>query len=651
MKEMIKINNLNKEFQSGETQLKVLKNINLTIQSGEMIAIMGASGSGKSTLMNIIGCLDRPTSGNYTIYEKSVDTLNEDELAQLRSEHFGFIFQRYHLLPSLTALSNVETPAIYSGTPLHIRHERAKLLLEKLDLKDKIHHYPNQLSGGQQQRVSIARALMNGGNIILADEPTGALDSQSGEQVMKLLKELNDEGHTIIIVTHDKNVANHAKRIIEIKDGEILSDKPNLNNTEINTHQKTRNVSFNHESLSNYANITQLVEAFKMALNAVLTHKMRSFLTMLGIIIGIASVVSVVALGKGSTQKIISDINSMGTNTIDIYPGKGFGDKKASQIHTLSEKDVSLIANQSYVDSVSPNVGSTQYITYKSQSLTAQISGVGESYFQVKDIDFAQGHGFNNVAIKKQMQLAVIDNNTKKKIFPNEDPIGKVILINFIPCKIIGVSKEKQTAFGVNDNLNIWVPYTTAMTRLQHITYLNSITVRVKDNIQTDVAENGITELLKMSHRTQDFFTVNTDSIKATIEKTTSTMTLLISAIAIISLIVGGIGVMNIMLVSVTERTKEIGVRIAIGARQIDILQQFLIEAVLVCLMGGSIGVSISLFIAFIFNHFSSNFVMSYSVSSILLAFFCSTIIGIIFGFLPAKNAAKLDPIVALSVE
>jgi macrolide transport system ATP-binding/permease protein len=582
-----------------------------------------------------------------------VNTLNEDELAKLRSEHFGFIFQRYHLLPSLTALSNVETPAIYSGTPLHIRHEKAKLLLERLGLKDKLYHYPNQLSGGQQQRVSVARALMNGGNIILADEPTGALDSHSGEQVMKLLKELNNEGHTIIIVTHDKNVAIHAKRIIEIKDGEILSDKPN---TEVNTEnvvekQKIKEVNFG-SVVSHYANINQFVEAFKMALNAVLTHKMRSFLTMLGIIIGIASVVSVVALGNGSTQKIISDINSMGTNTIDIYPGKGFGDKKASQIHTLSEKDVNLLSNQSYVDSVSPNVGSTQYITYKNQSLTAQISGVGESYFQVKDIDFAKGHGFNDVAIKKQMQLAVIDNNTKKKLFADDDnPLGKVILINFIPCKIIGVTKEKQTAFGVNDNLNIWVPYSTAMTRLQHINYFNSITVRVKDDVPTDIAENGITELLTMTHRSKDFFTINTDSIKATIEKTTATMTLLISAIAIISLIVGGIGVMNIMLVSVTERTKEIGVRIAIGARQIDILQQFLIEAVLVCLMGGSIGVLLSLLIASIFNHFSTNFLMSYSMSSILLAFLCSTLIGIIFGFLPAKNAAKLDPIIALSVE
>ena len=289
---LLEVRALRREFPSGESTITVLKDIDLAIRRGEMVAIVGASGSGKSTLMNILGCLDRPSGGVYRVAGKETSALSPDELAQLRREHFGFVFQRYHLLPDLNALGNVEIPAIYAGRDRAARHARANAVLGKLGLSDRTHHRPGQLSGGQQQRVSIARALMNGAEVILADEPTGALDSKSGQAVMNILKELNGEGHTVILVTHDMQVAQHARRIIEIADGEIVADRPNASDapaTPVVTIAKP--LADAAPAAAWRAHAERFAEAFKMALLAMAAHRLRTFLTMLGIIIGIASVV------------------------------------------------------------------------------------------------------------------------------------------------------------------------------------------------------------------------------------------------------------------------------------------------------------------------------------------------------------------------
>lgn len=647
MNNIIEISNLNKKFGEGNNEVHILKDINLSIKSGDFIAIIGASGSGKSTLMNILGCLDTASNGSYKIDGEEASNMDSDGLAALRRKKFGFIFQRYNLLSTLTAIENVALPAVYSGVPQSEREDRAKKILSDLGLEDKIKNKPHELSGGQQQRVSIGRALMNGGEIILADEPTGALDSHSGEMVMGIIKELHEKGHTIILVTHDKNIANYANRIIEIKDGEIISDTSKSSHYSLvkkETIKEKNSFSFFKD---------QLVESFKMALNAISAHKLRSFLTMLGIIIGIASVVSIVALGNGSQQKILSDISSMGTNTIDIYPGEGFGDMRSGKVKTLTANDSQVLNRQSYVDSSTPNSSTSGALTYKNIAVNAQVKGVGYEFFDVKGIDIAKGNKFYQKDIKNSSQVAVIDKNTQNKLFPNgEDPIGKILFINKKPLKIIGVSQEKKSAFGNDDNLNIWAPYTTVMNRISGSKNIDSITVKVKDNVSMQAAEKSIIDLLTVKHGgKKDFFTMNTDSIKQTVESTTNTMTLLISSIAVIALIVGGIGVMNIMLVSVTERTKEIGVRMAIGAREYNILQQFLIEAILICLIGGAAGIALSYGISILFNNIVTNFAMTFSTMSIIMAVVCSTMIGIIFGFMPARNASKLNPITALSRE
>ncbi|MBQ4132641.1 MAG: MacB family efflux pump subunit, partial [Desulfovibrionaceae bacterium] len=628
------------------SRFQILYDINLEIRHGEFVAIIGQSGSGKSTLMNILGCLDQVSSGSYRINGEDVATLGPNALAGLRCDTFGFIFQRYNLLSTLNAVDNVALPAAYAGVPHLERCERAREILGQLDMGDKLGSLPNQLSGGQQQRVSIGRALMNGGEVILADEPTGALDSGSGEMVMSILRELHGRGHTVILVTHDSNVAAYANRQIEIHDGRIRRDERTGPEENVQADLKPERPAAN--SLRFYRD--QFIESVKMSIQAIVAHKMRSLLTMLGIIIGIASVVSVVALGKGSQERILSDIQSMGTNTINIYPGKNWGDMRSGQVQTLTVDDSDVLSGQSYLDSSTPNSSAQGILTYRNISLSATLNGVGEQYFDVKGMSIDRGRFFTAQDVRRNASVVVIDPNTSSSLFPDgDDPIGKIVIFNKQPLEIIGLTTQQDSVFGPNDRLQLWAPYTTVMNKITGNRHISSITVKVKEGVNSQVAEKNVVALLTAKHGAQDFFTQNTDSIQKTVESTTGTMTLLISCIALISLVVGGIGVMNIMLVSVTERTREIGIRMSIGARQYNILVQFLVEAVLICLIGGITGILFSFLVGFIFNQFVESFAMSFSPGSILVAIGCSTCIGVLFGYMPARNASRLNPIEALA--
>ena len=638
---LIEIEKLNKYFGTGENQAHILKDINLSIDQGDFVAIIGASGSGKSTLMNIIGCLDTTSSGVCRIDGKETIAMNADELSDLRQRKFGFIFQRYNLLAALNANENVALPAVYAGMLARERKACADALLDKLGLKEKTQNRPNQLSGGQQQRVSIARALMNGGEIILADEPTGALDSKSGETVLEILKDLHREGHTIIMVTHDPNIAATASRVIEIKDGRIIKDE--------------RQQPYQHEQKLTKGEYRaprfwdQLVESFKMATSAIMAHKLRALLTMLGIVIGIASVISVVALGRGTQQQVLSNINSLGTNTMTIMNGTGFGDRRANLTKNLTISDAELLNKQGFVDSTTPSSNLSATVIYGNTNVTGSVNGVGEQYLNVKGMKMVSGRFFNASEVKEAAQVVVIDANTQKDLGIIAPVEGKVILVDKKPLKIIGLAEESNNMH--QTSLKLWTPYTTLMQRISGEKHIDSLTVKVKDEVESQTAEKSVISLLSAKHGKKDFFIMNSDTIKQTITSTTNTLTLLISSIALISLVVGGIGVMNIMLVSVTERTKEIGVRMAIGAKQRNILQQFLIEAILICLLGGVIGILLAGTIITLFNTLGSNFKMLLSLESVVLAVFFSTLIGVVFGYMPAKNASKLNPIVALSQE
>jgi macrolide transport system ATP-binding/permease protein len=643
---LIRVRGVSRAFPAGDEMVLVLKDVDLNIEAGEMMAIIGASGSGKSTLMNILGCLDRPTTGSYWIEGRETSKMTADELAALRRERFGFIFQRYHLLGDLSAAGNVEVPAIYAGRSRSDRHKRAITLLNRLGLAERTSNIPGKLSGGQQQRVSIARALMNGGEIILADEPTGALDTHSGSEVMKILRELHAEGHTIILVTHDKTIADHADRVVEISDGVIISDERNISKSAAMPHpirEQAPDVGWRGA-------IDRLTEAFRMAVVAIWAHKMRSLLTMLGIIIGIASVAAISALGAGSQRQILNSISSLGTNTIEIRAGKGIGDLEAGKIRTLVPADAEALVNEPYVDSVTPTIATRVTVRRAAVAVDAAVTGVGASFFRVRGVKLDRGQLFDAEDVTTYSQNVVIDTNAARDLFPDRvDPVGQVILLGTMPARVVGVTKP-ETSFGpATDTLTVYAPYTTVMGRMLGRPNVDGITVRINDDIDPGNVEAAVSRLIERRHGAKDFFLTNSATIRETIEATTQTLTLLMSSVAVISLIVGGIGVMNIMLVSVTERTREIGVRIAVGARRGDILSQFLIEAILVCLVGGFIGVMLALGIGGLFNLLSSDFKMAFSSASIMMAFTCSSLIGVIFGFLPARNAANLDPIEALA--
>ena len=659
---IIRIRNLYRRFKSGDGEVTILKGLNLEIEAGEMVAIIGQSGSGKSTLMNILGCLDRPSAGEYFINGKNATDLSPQERAALRRENIGFIFQRYHLLADLKAWENVAIPAIYAGTAADVRESRAKALLTRLGLGDRTDHKPSQLSGGQQQRVSIARALMNGGQIIFADEPTGALDSHSGEEVMKILGELHAEGHTIILVTHDRHIADHADRVIEIKDGEIIADR----RQDADGSASGKRAATPEVKKTVFGAAGRITSAISMAWRAILGHKLRAFLTMLGIIIGIASVVSVVALGQGAQQQVLNSISDLGSNTIQIFPGQ-FGDRRAGRIRTLIPADATVLAKQDFIDSATPVVSASATVRYNNKELTGEITGAGDQYFQVQNLPIVAGRSFNQKDIDDYAAVAILDQKGAQNLFNASaangyaGALGEVILLKNVPVRIIGVvDTSSQSRFEVGNNISVYMPYTAAMNRLLGRSNVSSIILRISDSANPAVAEDAITRILTRRHGSQDFSLFNSDSLRKAISQSVQVFSILISSIAVISLVVGGIGVMNIMLVSVTERTQEIGIRMAVGARQSDILMQFLIEALMLCLLGGAIGVGLAYGFGWVMNNSGSGapsggeqaaFKLVYSTASTIAAVICASGIGLLFGFLPARNAARLDPVEALSRE
>lgn len=651
-KELIVLNDVRRDFPAGETTVSILKGINLTITKGEMVAIVGASGSGKSTLMNILGCLDRPSSGSYRVRDQETAALDADDLSELRRNHFGFIFQRYHLLGELTALGNVEIPAIYAGMQPSERKKRARILLERLGMGERTDHRPSQLSGGQQQRVSIARALMNDGEVILADEPTGALDKHSGEEVLRILEELHAEGRTIIIVTHDMTVAQRAERIIEISDGEILSDQANTPSEHMpGKADVIKNIGDDYARVSILrAFFDRFIEAFHMALLSMNAHRMRTFLTMLGVIIGIAAVVSMVALGNGTRAQILENINRLGTNTLNIFAGKSMADVRAAKVTTLVDSDAKALAEQPYAAAVTPTVSTSTTARRGAIEANASVTGVSDQFFAAQGATLVAGQLFDAQSVNNRTLDLVVDKTAAGTLFPDDatSAVGSIVLVGKVPARIVGIIELQQ--FGPSsDTLSLYLPYTTVQTRFLGNTTLRSITLKIADNYDSRLAETAVRRFLIMRHGTEDFSIRNSDEFREQVMKSAQVLTLLVASIALISLVVGGIGVMNIMLVTVSERINEIGVRMAVGARQSDILQQFLIEAVLVCLIGGTLGILLGLSVGLLFDVINAPFKLAYSMSSIITAFVFSTLIGIVFGYLPARNASKLDPVAALA--
>ena len=636
----------------GGVEVRALKEVDLTIYPGEFVAIVGTSGSGKSTLMNILGCLDRPNSGKYVFAGRDIASFDSDGLAWLRREAFGFVFQSYNLLATETAEENVEVPGIYAGLSAAERELRAQSLLSSLGLGERLDHRPNQLSGGQQQRVSIARAMMNGGNIILADEPTGALDTRSGTEVMALLRDLHSRGHTIILITHEPNIAEHADRTIEIQDGRIVSDTgPAEGAIKPEKNKELRELFLSRKTASL---IGGLNEAIRMALRSLMANAFRTFLTLLGIVIGVSSVVALLAIGQGAQSDIVDRISSVGTNVLNLQPDRADGQRRnAPSTLTFEDADAIETGVPNVLYSL-PRISGNMTIRHGAEDHSTEVIATLDTVTAAKSWPLARGMFFTREDSNKFTPVAVLGATVYDELFPDgSDPLGEWILLRNIPFQVIGVLTRKGASGNTDQDDAIYVPLKAGATRLFGDQVASRIEVMVDDVTKISETEDDLIAFMRDRHNgVEDFRIFNAAELLATLQETQATLRIFLGAVGGIALLVGGIGVMNIMLVSVTERTREIGVRMATGARQRDILMQFLAEAIVVSLIGGLLGVALGFGVGALLQAVPNiNINVVYTSTPAIIAFSCAAATGLIFGFAPARKAAKLDPVVALSNE
>lgn len=656
---IIELKEIHKTYSTGLCAVAALQGVSLSVEEGEFLAIMGPSGSGKSTLLHLLGFLDRPDKGEYFLSGKNVTALNDNELALLRNSLMGFVFQQFHLLPRITALENAELPLIYAGKR-HMK-EKATEKIREVGLAQRALHRPNELSGGEQQRIAIARALVNDPLIIFADEPTGNLDTKSQNEIMAIIRELNNKGKTVIMVTHEEEVAEYARRIVRMRDGKIISDEKNGG---VSKEVSARPVEISIDGIISGSHTeikrAELADHLRQAFFAIVSHKMRSLLSMLGILIGVAAVIAMLALGGGAQESIEKQLASLGSNLLMVRSG-------SHQLHGVSLgaglvtrftfQDVDAITKLPGIRRVSPTVSGAAQLVYANKNWNTQVQGVGVNYAEMRAATPTAGAFFREEDLHMRARVAVLGTTVVTQLFGEANPIDSYIRINRITFKVIGVLPQKgATGWHDQDNM-IVIPVTTAMYRLLGKQYIDSIDVEVSDISMMDSAQEAIKDLLMKRHHlamtkeNEDSFEVrNMADIKQTLEATTKTMSWLLGAIAAISLLVGGIGIMNIMLVSVTERTREIGLRKAIGARESDIMSQFLIEAVTMTFAGGIAGVAFGASIALLLSFFAG-WTVKISLFSILLATIFSIAVGLVFGLWPARQAAKLNPIEALRYE
>jgi macrolide transport system ATP-binding/permease protein len=711
--ELIRLENIFKNYRRGDLDIPVLQGVSLSIRAGELIALVGASGSGKSTLMNILGCLDRPTSGKYWLDGKEISAASADERAILRNTKIGFVFQNFNLLPRTSALDNVQVPLNYSAAhPSDAQcRQQATEMLEVVGLADRMEHEPSELSGGQQQRVAIARSLINRPRVLLADEPTGNLDSRTTEDLLRMMQRLNEqEGITIIVVTHDENVARHAKRVIRIRDGVIEEEgsRPqSIGPRPVEAPPQAKSAPAPAEA--DWQVIKNAYRIFRTALYALRRNVMRSVLTCLGIIIGIAAVIAMMEIGGGSSRSIEQAIASLGASVIQIDPADvtvgGVNSGRGGRV-TLTPEDAEALRREcTAVRFVAPSVDAWGQVVYGNRNWRpSRILGATPDYLVVRNWPVAEGEPFTAADVRTAASVCLIGQTVAQKLFENESPIGKELRFRNIGLKVVGIlSRKGANVMGWDQDDFLLAPLTTIKFRvsgmrqatqpaaaatasstanslsqvypnqqvqlyppqsaiqaantpqLTRFSDLDDVWVAAGSPQNIPLVIRQVTAVLRDRHHIEpgapdDFRIRDLTEISQTFAATSRVMTNLLLVVALISLVVGGVGIMNIMLVSVTERTHEIGIRMAVGAQARDILRQFLVEAVVLCLAGGVVGI--------LLGRGASASITALlhwptvpSLPAIIASVAVAVTVGIIFGYYPAWKASRLDPIEALRYE
>ena len=692
---VIRVENASRTYHVGGVDVHALNNVSLEIRRGEFVAIMGASGSGKSTLMALLGCLDRPGSGRYLFEGMDVAGLGEPELARIRSDRLGFVFQSFNLLARTSALENVALPLFYaSAGPVRRgpRLARARAALALLGLTARERNTPGQLSGGQQQRVAIARALINTPSLLLADEPTGNLDSRTSHEIMDTLVSLNRErGVTIVVVTHEADIAAYADRVVTMRDGEIASDvraawpaRPPV---------ATR-AAAPGDTAAATARGVGAVWAFGLmilaaAMQAIGRNRMRSALTMLGVFIGVAALIVMVAVGQGANEAVRRQIESLGTNLLVVVPGAataGGARGGSGSASTITVGDAQAIRREDpAVASVSYLIRQGGQVQYGNRNWSTSIQGVSANYPPVTNWQIEAGRAITPDDDDRAALVVLLGRTVAQQLFGGgENPVGALVHVRGVPLRVVGLLAAKgQTAFGQDQDDVVMVPFSTAERKVLGVAapsaqqaplnwaylappnpyglqarllgFVNQIYIQAARADAVQPAIRQVTETLRRRHRirpgeTADFSVRNLSQIAETAEGSSRIMALLLAAVASVSLLVGGIGIMNIMLVSVTERTREIGLRMAIGARRLHVLLQFLVEAVLISVSGGVVGIVIGVALSEGIS-LLAGWPAPVSPTAIAGGFLFSAAVGIFFGYYPARKAGRLDPIEALRYE
>jgi macrolide transport system ATP-binding/permease protein len=639
---LLLLEKVHRTYRMGDQIVAALDGIDLRIRAGEFVAIIGQSGSGKSTLLNLLGCLDRPSQGRYCIDGRDTVGVEPDALAALRRHTFGFVFQSHNLLPRLPAWANVALPAIYAGEAAASRKQRATALLVRLGLGERLDHRPTQLSGGQQQRVGIARALMNGGRIILADEPTGSLDSRTSAELLTLFRALCDEGHTVVIVTHDPQVAATADRVIEIADGRIRTDR--TQRMRRGTRPPIRPIP---DGSRRWA--SQIAEAVKSAVGTLFAHRLRNLLTMLGIVIGIAAVILAVAIGQGSEQEVLERMKGLGNNRTEVLSRAYYQSGQGGSRGSLSRADLDRLSNVSFLAGATPSEEKPVVLRYQNRVMSGAVYGVEPAFFPIHDIPIRLGRNFTEESARGSGVEIIIDAPTRASLFaPAQDPLGAIILVGTVPARIVGVAQiDVSSRFGQRPFVAI--PSRSFSYRISGQSDFRQLTLRIAETVDRDVALAAIARSLQAWHGVRDFFLFDSEVQREAMMRTKAVLALVTVSIAGIALVIATVGVMNMMLVAVTERTREIGLLMALGARRSDVMLQFFIEASTLCVVGGALGTGLALALGEVAHAFQLPFPLAFGWRSAVAAFLSASLAGLGAGVVPARRAAEVDPVEALT--